>query len=246
MKELRTLELEKKKYLIFDLDGTLIDSIGIYNAADQELIQRYAGKFVPSDIIQEERDLFFKNHESGDTYLNYMEFLINKYNLNMTKEKLLSIRNAISHYDYANVINYKSGVVTVLKKLYNAKYTLVLATITDKSQLYIYVSENKKMQESLNIADTFDLILTKEDVRYKKPNPEIYNKVLEYYNANREDCLIFEDSLAGVMAAKNAGIEVVNVYDKYAIKDRKKIDFLTDYSIANFREFNYYLKRKKY
>ncbi len=246
MKELRTLELEKKKYLIFDLDGTLIDSIGIYNAADQEVIQRYAGKFIPSDIIQEERDLFFKNHESGDTYLNYMEFLINKYNLDMTKEKLLEIRNAISHYAYANVINYKSGVVTVLKKLYNAKYTLVLATITDKSQLYIYVSENKKMQEGLNIAETFDLILTKEDVKYKKPNPEIYNKVLEYYNANREDCLVFEDSLAGVMAAKSAGIETVNVYDKYAIKDRAKINSLSDYYISNFKEFNNYLNRKKY
>ena len=62
-------------------------------------------------------------------------------------------------------------------------------------------------------------------------------KVLEYYHANPEECLVFEDSLHGVMASTGAGIETINVYDKYSDKDRLKIDSLADYKIDSYSEF---------
>ena len=83
----------------------------------------------------------------------------------------------------------------------------------------------------------FDLITRKEGVQNKKPNPEIYNKIMQHYNARPEECLIFEDSYTGVLASNNAGIEVVNVNDKYADLDRDKINEITDYSIKNYKEF---------
>ena len=89
----------------------------------------------------------------------------------------------------------------------------------------------------MNIEKTFDLITRKEDVQNKKPNPEIYNKIMKHYKAKPEECLIFEDSYTGVLAAKNAGIEVVNIWDKYADLDREKINEITDYSINNYKEF---------
>ena len=97
--------------------------------------------------------------------------------------------------------------------------------------------KNKKMLKQMNIEDVFDLIIRKEDVKNKKPNPEIYNKIMQYYNAVPHECLIFEDSYTGVLASRNAGIEVVNIYDKYADLDRIKINELTDYSIENYGEF---------
>ena len=94
----------------------------------------------------------------------------------------------------------------------------------------------------MNIEKVFDFITTKDNVKSKKPNPEIYNLIMQHYHAKPEECLIFEDSYTGVLASKNAGIEVVNIYDKYADVDRDKINAITDYSIQNYREFINFLE----
>ena len=65
---------------------------------------------------------------------------------------------------------------------------------------------------------------------------------MQHYNANPNECLIFEDSFTGVLAGRNAGVEVVNIYDKYADVNRDKINSLADYSIMNYKEFLNYLK----
>lgn len=108
--------------------------------------------------------------------------------------------------------------------------------MTTKVQLDIYAKKNKKMLDKMNILDIFDLIMSKEDVSKKKPDPEIYDKIIEHFHTTPKECLIFEDSYTGVLAAKNARVEVVNIYDKYADIERKEINKITDYSILNYQE----------
>lgn len=115
---------------------------------------------------------------------------------------------------------YKDGVDEVIKLLKKLNFTLVLATSATRNQVDIYSRKNKKMLDKLNLYDYFDLILTKEDVDKKKPDPEIYFKVLETLNAKCSECIVFEDSLHGVMSANGANIEVINIYDRYSDKDR--------------------------
>ncbi len=67
-----------------------------------------------------------------------------------------------------------------------------------------------------------------------KPNPEIFLKVVETLHVKKEECLIFEDSLVGVQAAKSAGIQVVAMYDKYSDGERDEIQKLADYQIDNY------------
>lgn len=55
-------------------------------------------------------------------------------------------------------------------------------------------------------------------------------------NVTPKECLVIEDALIGVQAAKNAGIEVVNMYDKYSDSDREEINSLSDYKVKNFKE----------
>lgn len=134
-------------------------------------------------------------------------------------------------------MDFKPDVVKLISMLKDLGFTLILATMTTQVQLDIYSKKNKRMLEQMNIADVFDLITRKEDVKNKKPDPEIYNKIMQYYNALPNECLIFEDSYTGVLASKNAGIEVINIYDKYADLDRKKINETTDYGIESYQEF---------
>ena len=82
----------------------------------------------------------------------------------------------------------------------------------------------------------FDIVLSKEDVKEKKPSPEIHNKLMKILGVKPNDCLIIEDSLIGVQAGKNAGIEVAVMYDKYSDEDREKIDRIADYSFSSFNE----------
>lgn len=238
MKKLEELKLKNKKYMIFDMDGTLIDSIGTWNFADQEIIKRYGGPEVPLDKIQFERTMFFHKNQENDTYLAYCDYLINKYNLKIgDKENFLKERRSIANEILENETDFKPYSVELILKLKNLGFTVVLATVTTNGQIEIYSKKNKKMLKQMNIREVFDFIITQDDVRYKKPHPEIYNKVLKHYNTTPDKCLIFEDSYSGVLAGNNAGIEVVNVYDKYSDSYRDKIEEIADYSIKNYREF---------
>lgn len=238
MKKLSELKLKGKKYIIFDMDGTLIDSIGVWNRTDQKLLEDYGGIHIDLNDVQSLRDTFLHENQNKDIYLAFCEYLINKYNLSIKDPKeLLDIRWTKSGEILENEMDFKSGVVDLLLRLKELGFVLVLATMTTQVQLDIYTKKNKKMLSQININDVFDLITRKENVKNKKPDPEIYNMIMKYYSATPDECLIFEDSYTGVLAGNQAGVEVVNIYDKYADLDRDKIDELTDYKINNFHEF---------
>ena len=242
MKQLKELCLKNKKYIIFDMDGTLIDSIGIWNKTDQKLIEKYGKKTIDLDYIQKERDDFLHNNQSSDIYLAFCKYLIRKYKFSIKDEHLLlEKRWELSGKILENEIDFKPDVVELILKLKKLNFVLILATMTTQVQLDIYSKKNKKMLKQMNIIDVFDYITSKESVINKKPHPEIYNNIMNYYNAKPNECLIFEDSYTGVLASKNAHIEVINIYDKYADLNRDDINKITDYSINNYREFINYV-----
>ena len=237
MKKLDELDLKKKKLMIFDMDGTLIDSIGIWNRTDQEAIKIYGGPFVDEKTIQKERDAFLIAHQDEDLYRTYGEMLIKKYGLNCTGDEFLGKRWQLSCKMLEEEIGFKDGAASVVKRLKELGYLLALATTTTRVQLEVYGKKNKKMTAEMKIFDVFDFIASKEDVSRKKPDPEIYELLLDHFDLKPEDCLVFEDSLGGILAAKAAGIETVSVYDRYSDHDRKRINELSDYAISSFCEF---------
>lgn len=239
MNKLENIDLQKKKYIIFDMDGTLIDSIGVWNLTDQKLVEQYGNSQIDEEYIQKERDEFLHNNQESDIYLAYCKYLIEKYNLSIKDEReLLKVRWDISGEILEQDIDFKPNVATLIKQLKSLGFILILATMTTQVQLDIYSKKNKQMLTQMNIEDAFDLIIRKEDVKNKKPHPEIYNNIMKHYGAEAEECLIFEDSYTGVLASKNAGVECVNIYDKHADIDREKINEITDYVINNYQEFS--------
>ena len=154
MKDLNELNLQTKKYIIFDMDGTLIDSIGIWNILDHNTVLKHTGKDIDLNIIQKDRNDYFHNNKTGEVYLDYCGFLAKKYGIYMSKEDLHDDRKKDAYNLLITYMDYKEYAPDVVKKLYELGYILVLATTTTRFDLDIYMNN-----QNLNQIPFLNLIL---------------------------------------------------------------------------------------
>ena len=237
-------KIEDLDLVIFDLDGTLVDSNGVNNEIDIELVRLFKEKKSADEIIQE-RDYILKTKTNGDIYVNYCQYLKEKYNIDLLAEEILEIRRKISR-KFLKDVKYKPGADIIVKLIKEQKIKLALATVSSRQSLNIYFYENENIRKKCDLQKYFDLILTKDDVIQKKPNPEVYNKIINKFNIkDLSKCLVIEDSLSGVVAAKRAKLNVIAIYDKYSDKDREKINELADYNVKDFEELFTLFKDKR-
>lgn len=196
-----TLEniLEGKKLLIFDFDGTLVDSSRYHFLAFQDALRKYslsfsydsiAGKSTRDSIIDifEENKVDYKSEELQD---------------------LVLMKQQIFRSKYLTMVTLLPGIKEFIKWSYS-RFTLSLATSGSKETVSQILINN-------DIIKFFDSLVYSEDVSSGKPNPEIFELVVKKYNFLREEILIFEDSTAGFQAATSAGIDFydanTNLYD---------------------------------
>ena len=222
------------KAAIFDLDGTLIDTQGIYDETYQMLINKYGnGKpYTP------EYKMFM--HGASAKFGN--RFIKEQFNLNITLEEFTEIKNNYLK-ERLNLSKPMEGAKELTNNLKH-KYRLktMIATSSFKDSVEYKLSFYKKWIDS-----DFDMIITGEDKRIKsgKPSPDIFLLSAKSLGVDIQECIIFEDSLNGIKAAISSGAGIVvalpgNISVKYKIENFEFNRYRTKLIILkSLKDFDY-------
>ncbi len=183
------------KAVIFDLDGTLIDSMPAHFEAWRSALAKARA---PKDVFPE--DVFYAM--GGRPTKDIVAELNGEHNLNLDPEYVaLSKREAyLASLDKIEIID---DVVDFAKSL---RGKMPLGVATGGSRVVV-----EKTLQALGLSDLFDEVITANDVKCGKPAPDVYLEAASRLGVAPEDCLVFEDAPAGMMAAQSAGMQVVAV-----------------------------------
>ena len=207
------------KSVIFDLDGTLIDSMSIWGGVDKEYIENHGGIYTP-EISAKLKTM---------TIEQSAEYFIKSLGLNKTVSEVSDEIAEIVYNQYKYEIPLKENADTITEFLKENGIPFCIATAT-------YKHLAKVVLERHGIYDRFGFILTGEDVNSGKKSPEIYLKCAEIMGTDPTETLVVEDSLHCVETTVKAGFPTVAVYDEFNKKEIDKIKAIADKFIYNLDE----------
>lgn len=229
--------LKGKRIIICDMDGTLIDSLGVWDSVDAALIEALGGAVSRADVGPQRERLLRALRAEKNPYLAYCRELGRLCGSALAAEEILALRDRIAGRKLTCEVRYKPGAAEAARYLKGKGFVLGIATTTRRRNMEIYRLHNENLRAALLIDDWFSFVYTRENVAAIKPDPEVHEKVLAGLGARPEDCFIMEDSLSGVLAAKNARIDCAALYDSYSEGDWPEIVRTTPYHFPDWEAF---------
>ena len=188
--------------IIFDLDGTLIDSTSLWADIDKEFFARRNMKVPPNYG----KEIAHQGLSSG------AKFTVEKYLPGEREEDIINEWNEMSLEAYKYHIQLKDNVVELLELLKKLNVKLTAATANSR-ELY------EPCLNRLDIYKYFETVIDVNSCKNGKNSPEIYDKISEMFSINRENVLVVEDMITGLKTAYNNGYITVGVYDKNTVID---------------------------
>ncbi len=211
--------IHNKKAFLFDLDGTLVDSMWIWESIDVEYLDRF-GLELPEDL---------HSCIEGMSFSETARYFKERFSIPDTLEMMKSDWNRMAWEKYTQEVPLKSGIREFLR--YHRARGVKMAVAT---------SNSRELAEAViavhGLTDTFDVIVTGCDVAHGKPFPDVYLEAAVRLGVDPSECLVFEDVVAGIQAGRSAGMEVAAVEDAYSLYQERQKKELADLYIADYQE----------
>lgn len=207
------------KGVIFDIDGVLLDSLGIWD----DLGARY----LKSIGVEPEEGLnvilFSMSMEQGASYLN------EHYNLQKSDAEVHMGLSQMLEDFYFNEVLPKPGAKELLEFVKTKGIKITAATSSPRRHI-------EKALERNGMLRFFEKIFTNSEVGASKHSPEIYNRAAAFLGTKPSETLVFEDSLYALKTAGNAGFNTVGVYDLKGEKDQEGVKNTGDHYVMELNE----------
>ena len=206
-----------KRFAIFDMDGTLIDSMKFWKNLASEYLSSKGITQVSEEILQK-----IKPMTMSESAALFQEV----FGLSGDVEAEM---NAVMDEHYRNDIPLKNGVRAYLDMLHRKGVRMCVASATAEQLMESCLSR-------LEIRDYFAFLLSCETVGAGKSSPLVYHESAKRLQANPDEIAVYEDALYAVQTAKNAGYYVIGVYDEGAAKNWEAVTKIADEVIINWEE----------
>ena len=183
---------------IFDVDGTLLDSMFIWDTIGEAYLRSIG--YQPKENLNET----FKNmslHQAARYYQT-------EYGVTQSIDEIMDGVNAMLERYYRFEVPLKPGVAELLERLRQDGVKLCIATATDRHLV-------EAALDRCGVLSCFGEIFTCNEVGHGKDEPDIFEAVLRFLGTRREETLVFDDALYAVRTAKEAGFPVAAVYDSH-------------------------------
>ncbi len=211
--------LNNIKAAIFDLDGTLVDSMMIWEKIDIDYLKE-RGHELPKDL---KNDIIHLSFKQTATYFK------NRFNIEDSVETILKHWHDMAFKYYSTNVKLKDGVKEFLDKLKSNNIKIGLATSNSNELLEVCLKAN-------NIYDYFDSITTTGETEKGKDSPDVYLLAAKRLDTTPDKCVVFEDILPAIKSAKVAGMKVIAVKDEFSIDSKEDIINASDKYITSFFE----------
>lgn len=205
--------------VIFDMDGTLIDSMGIWSDIDKAFLTG-RGLFVPSGL---------KAQIEGKSFHETAVLFKETFSLPESLEEIKRIWHEMAYERYAHGMKMKEGAWEFLQMLQKMHKKIGIAT-----------SNSRELTEcclrDIGVWSCFDTVVTANEVKEGKPRPDIYLKAAGNLGAEPSRCVVFEDTGAGIMAGNAAGMFTCAVYDRHNHENFRENCGIAGFFIDSFRD----------
>ena len=208
-----------KTFAIFDMDGTLTDSMGFWSRLAEEYITDLGFRY-SSQVMDATAHL---------TVLDSAALFVRHYGLSKTPEQVAADINTLMEEHYRTDVPLKPGARAVLEGLQGAGVKMCVASSTSPRLIDICLRR-------LGVRDCFQFLLSAEDVGAGKDKPDVYLEAARRLGGSPDNTIIFEDILVAARTAKQAGFTLGVIYDVNSADDQEQLKALADRHFTRWDE----------
>ena len=201
-----------KQYAIFDMDGTLVDSMMYWKQLSQEYLNQKGVVHIPDDILEKIKPM---------TMAESAALFIQEFGIEGTSESVAKEMNTLMDTHYFNDIPLKKGVKKYLKELKDTGKTMCVASATA-------VPLVESCLTRLGVIEYFSFLLSCETIGVGKNKPDIYYEAAIRMGTSPENIAVYEDAFYAAETAKQAGFYVIGVFDKNSSNDFDRLKEVSD------------------